>query len=116
VSTPQGTITNFSQLTGALAAISGTQANLCALVVVNPNASAAYLQLFDAPATGQNAPTLGTTAPKLSIMIPAGQTLPLVLPEGQQVTFFSAITAAATTTPAGNVAPAEGIAANFILK
>ena len=49
-------------------------------------------------------------------MIPAGQTLPLVLPEGQQVTFFSAITAAATTTPAGNVAPAEGIAANFILK
>ncbi len=123
MNTPQGTTiysalggTGAALLSNKLTAVSATTSNLTSLILSNPSTSAAYVQLFDAPATGQAAPTLGTTASKLSILVPAGQTLPLVLPDGQQLTFFTAITAAATASAAGSDAPAGGISATFTIK
>jgi hypothetical protein len=115
--TPQGTRTYFGQLTNALAAISANPGNLGTLILGNPNAAAVYLQLFDAPATGgQGVPVLGAATPKLSIMIPASGVLPIVLPEGQQLTFLTAMTAAATTTPTGAAAPVSPIDVNVIFR
>ena len=114
--TPQGTNTYSGQLAGALAAISAVPSNLCAITVGNPDSSTAYLQLFDAPMTGDGAPTLGITTPNLSLMIPAGQTLPIVLPGGQQITFQNAITAAATTTPTGATPAGSALVVNAIYR
>ena len=78
------------------------------------NAADAFLQLFDA-ATGDV--TVGTTSPKLSYFIPAGDgtlrgSTEKNYPEG--IKFSTAITYAVTTTPAGSTDPTAGINLNVV--
>lgn len=72
--------------------------------VYNPNASVAYIQVFDL-ATGSV--TLGTTAPDLVYGIPAGSAANLELANG--VNMANAITLACTTTATGSTAPGTGL-------
>src|SRR3569833_2423027 len=78
--------------------------------VDNPNASSAYLQIFDANAVA--AVTLGTMAPKLSFGIPAGGAANLDLaPDG--IRFVNGIVIAVTTTRTGSTNPASTVDYNL---
>ena len=74
--------------------VKNAQANLYGWYVVNTTAALCYLQIFN-----NNAPTLGTTVPALTLGIPAngGANQALSIPIG----FSTAMAVAATTTPAG---------------
>lgn len=69
----------------------------------NPNASAVYLQVFDAASV--SAVTLGTTVPKLSFSIPANAAANLDSSRG--IRFINGIVIAFTTTRTGNTSPAS---------
>lgn len=70
------------------------------LYCYNPNASVAYIQIFDALTANI---TLGTTVPKSSYGIPATNAKSFTLPIGDG--FLTAIAAAVTTTATGSTAP-----------
>lgn len=68
----------------------------------NPNASLVYVQFFDAASAG--AVTLGTTAPKFWVAVPAyGGVVDTTVING--CVFNSGLVAAVTTTPTGSTAP-----------
>lgn len=92
--------------------LKGSAGNLYFLEVSNPNSTDAYIQLFDL-ATGSV--TVGTTTPKLSLLVPAGNgtnygamdkvfTIPIA--------FATAITYACTTTATGSTDPTVGLIIN----
>lgn len=78
---------------------------LYSLEVQNPNATAAYLQLFD-----HASPTVGTTAPVQSYYIPGNGAMDKVF--SVPVEFAAAIKYAATTTATGAVDPTLGLVLN----
>lgn len=78
---------------------------------LNPNASAVYIQIFDA-ASGSI--TLGTTVPKLSLGLPAAAAGNVEWANG--INFATAINVAATTTAAGSTAPGTAVDCNFGFK
>lgn len=78
--------------------------------IFNGSAATAYLQMFDAAAVGNV--TLGTTAPDLSIGIPTGQQVPIIV-IGDGILFRLGIVIAFTTTRGGAVAPASSIDYNL---
>jgi hypothetical protein len=82
---------------------------LGALYCYNPNASVAYLQVFDAATT--SAVTLGTTTPKLSFGFAAtsGQTIPVGT---MGIYFANGIQVAAATTATGSSAPGSAMDCN----
>jgi hypothetical protein len=96
-----GLTTTVSQVVGATAVLSG-------YFVYNPNASVAYIQIFDSATAG--AVTLGTTTPKWSIGIPPSTGANL---SNLHMSFASGIQVAATTTATGSTAPATALDANF---
>jgi hypothetical protein len=59
--------------------------------------------------------TVGTTTPKLSLLVPAGACLdaPSVVPG---LTFGVAVTIGASTTATGGSAPSTALVANIVLK
>jgi hypothetical protein len=81
---------------------------------VNPNASSvAYVQIFDAATAG--AVTLGTTAPKLSLPVPATATFggdfgPL------GASFFAGIQVAATTGATNGTPVSSALTCNFMVR
>lgn len=75
------------------------------LEVQNPNASAAYLQLFD-----HASPTVGSTTPVLSFLIPGNGSMDKMFTV--PVDFTTAIKYACTTTPTGSGDPAVGLVLN----
>lgn len=75
------------------------------------NSAACYMQVFDL-ATGSV--TLGTTAPKLSVAIPAGSGSNQNFASG--IAFATAITVAATTTRTGSTACTVGLDVNLLYK
>ena len=84
------------------------------LHIINPNTAQAFLQLFDVAAASV---TVGTTTPKLSFLIPAGDG---TNSGGFERSFdpplhFSAnaITYACTTTATGNGDPTTGLTVNI---
>ena len=79
--------------------------------VQNPNSSDAWFQLYDADADDV---TVGTTTPKLSLLVPANGAVEAVFPVG--VEFETAITYAATTTAAGGTDPTTGLVANLFYR
>lgn len=101
------------QLLHALAAtvtqVKGAAGLLGSIYCYNPNATVGYVQIFDAASTG--AVTLGTTAPKLSIGIPAtsGNGIPL---SAIGITFLTGIQVAATTTATGSTGVSTGLECN----
>lgn len=88
--------------------VSAGQRNLVNVVVYNPNGAVEYIQLFDSLSASV---VLGTTVPKMVLPIPASTAL--TLPVGD-VTFFTGIAAAATTTAIGTTAPGTGLTANIV--
>ena len=92
---------------GAVETINGAPGLLFALEVQNSNATAAYLQLFD-----HASPTLGTTLPVQSFLIPASGAMDKVFPV--PVSFTNAIKYAATTTATGAVGPVVGLVLNAV--
>lgn len=92
-------------LAATLTAIKSSEGQLCGLQVLNNQAAAAYVQLFDA-ATGSV--TLGTTAPAMEVLAPATSQVNVPLPDGG-VWFDVAISAASTTTEAGATGSAAGV-------
>ncbi len=111
-------LTNYqSGLTTTAIPIKIGPGRLYAVEVSNPNTVSIWVQLFDLQ-SGQI--TLGTTPPKLSMMIPKGASatdaggMDKLWADG--VEFTAAITAYATTTPTGLTAPATALSANFFYK
>lgn len=99
-------------LAGTVTAIRASgQAQLGGVTCYNPNASAAYVQVFDAATAA--AVTLGTTASTLSIGIPPSLSGSFV-PGTNGVHFASGIQWAATTTPTGSTPPSTGLACNAL--
>jgi len=70
----------------------------------NPNASIAYVQVFDATSV-----TVGTTTPTEALPVPATTVASLPFP----AQFFNAIKVAATTTATGGTAPGSALVCNF---
>lgn len=71
----------FRQVSAAstnLAPIKGYAANLKGALIINTNAAARYVKLYDST----DAPTVGTTVPAITIQIPASSQLALTWPDG----------------------------------
>ena len=96
-------------LLATVTAVKTTGGNVFGWCFFNGSAATAYIQMFNA--TTANV-TLGTTVPKLSVGIPAGQTV-CPGPSLVGVRFGTAISIAATTTRGGLTAPASAIDVNF---
>jgi hypothetical protein len=77
----------------------------------NPNASAAYIQVFDVASASV---TLGTTPPDLVFAIPATSAANLEITNG--VNMATAMTLACTTTATGSTAPTTGLDLTLLFK
>lgn len=73
--------------------VKASAANLLGWNIINPNGSAVYVKFYDALAA---AVTVGTTTPKLTIMVPANGAV-YIAPNCIQEQFADAITMAVTT-------------------
>jgi hypothetical protein len=105
-----GGLSTQSSTTGATATSIKTSAGqLFGWYIGNSNTSAVYVQLFDA-LTGSV--TLGTTSPKLSLMIPAGGAANVFSDTG--IAFATGISFACTTTRSGSTGPTSTIDVNFM--
>lgn len=90
--------------------IKASAGQLGGYIIYNPNASVAYVQVFDANA----AITLGTTRPDVLIPIPPSSGANIEF--GKGVAFASGIRVAATTTASGSTAPGTGLDCTFFFK
>jgi len=93
-----------------------TDGCLCRIEVANPNAAVAFLQLFDETGTI----TVGTTTPKMSILIPKGDGSgnygSKFINFGRPgLPFGASIKYACTTTPTGSGDPTVGLTVNAII-
>jgi hypothetical protein len=77
----------------------------------NPNASVAYIQVFDAASASV---TLGSTAPDLVFAIPPTSAANLEITNG--VNMANAMTLACTTTATGSTAPSTGLDLTLLFK
>jgi hypothetical protein len=77
----------------------------------NSNTSAIYVQIFNVASGGI---TLGTTAPDMSLFVPASGGAVFSTDVG--IAFSTAITIAVTTTRAGSTAPTNTVDYNFLFK
>lgn len=91
--------------------LKGTPGNLYGFELQNPNGTDAWVQMFDA-ATGSV--TVGTTTPKLTFQVPTTGINEKVFTA--PVSFFTAMTYAATTTATGGTDPTTGLIVNFLYK
>ena len=105
--------TGNALLTNTAAAIKTSAGNLYGFDFVNTGSAAAYVQIFDAAA---GSVTLGTTPPKLSKWVPAGGSWEEKFTGEGKISFGTAITIAATSTPTGAGAPQSPILANVNFK
>ena len=83
--------------------------------IINPNSTDAFLQLFDAAVADVN---VGTTTPKQSYLIPAGNGVTYGAYEADFASdglkFATAITYACTTTATGSGDPTTGLIVNMV--
>lgn len=89
----------------AVKTINGGPSLLYSLEIQNPNDTNVYLQLYD-----HANPTVGTTTPVQSYLIPAKGTSDKTPPVPLE--FTAAIKYAVTTTVSGSGAPAQGVVVN----
>ena len=97
-------------LTNSSVTVKAAAGELGAYHCLNPNTSAAYVQVFDTA----GAVTVGTTTPVLSLGLPASSGGNLEWTMGLH--FANAIKVAATTTATGATAPATAVDCNFAYK
>lgn len=95
-------------LTNTASQVKASAGTVGGYYVYNPNASVAYVQFFD---TSLGSITVGTTAPKLSIGIPATSAANLDSAGG--LSFLTAICVAATTTAVNGTAPGTPLDLNL---
>jgi len=101
-----------SDIDNSAQTLSASETNLHGIELQNINAVDCWLQLFD-----HASPTVGTTTPVLSFLVPAGNGTnygALSLQFDPPVKFSTACTYAATTTPTGNGDPSTGLVGNFL--
>lgn len=98
-----------ASLGNTVTSIKGSAGQVYGYDLHNPNAAISYVQFFNA-ATGSV--TLGTTAPFMSVGIPANSRAALEIPAG--VAFSTAISVAATTTRTGSTAPSSPVDINIL--
>lgn len=101
-------VNNQSALTNSAVAIKATGGTVGKTLCYNPNATIAYVQLFNLAAASV---TVGTTSPLESVPIPPTLNGGFASPIGDL--FSTAISAAATTTPTGGSAPSTALTCNF---
>jgi len=90
------------------ATVKSTRGSIYTITAYNPNASVTYLQIFDSASV-----TVGSTVPKLSIGIPAAQSINIVFGSSPFITTNS-IKIAATTTALGSTAQGTAITVNIL--
>ncbi len=95
-------------LTNTVQTVKGSFGALRILQCYNPNASVAYVQVFDTTA----AVTLGTTVPALSFGFPATSSTPIAA----NMSFLKGLKIAATTTAKGSTAPGSALDCNLTFK
>lgn len=95
----------YAAQTTTVQTVKGTVGTLGGYVIYNPNATVAYVQLFDV-ATATTV-TLGTTVPDMFIPIPATSGANVL--DGTGIAFANGIKLACTTTATGLTAPGTGL-------
>lgn len=104
-----GGLSTYSGSIGATkTSVKASAGQLYGWYVGNPNTSAVYVQIFD---TALASITVGSTTPKLSLMIPAGGAANVLHDVG--IEFSTAIAFACTTTRSGSTGPAATVDVNF---
>lgn len=93
----------YAAQTTTVQTVKGSAGVLAGWFIYNPNASAAYVQIFDTA----SAVTLGTTAPDIILPVPAGSAANVFSEVG--VGMSNGIKLACTTTATGSSAPATGL-------
>jgi hypothetical protein len=102
-----GALTYFNAaLTNTVVAVKNTAGTITMFEARNPNPTEVFVQLFDLP-TGSV--TLGTTLPKIAFWVAGFGSKSIVMPDDAKIAFSNAISIAATTSVAGNAAPASPI-------
>jgi hypothetical protein len=109
--TSGGLSTAAGSIAATVTSVKASAGQLYGWYIYNPNASVAYVQIFDL-ATGSV--TLGTTTPKMSLGIPAGSAANIELSNG--IAFATAISIAITTTRAGSTGPGSTVDYNMAYK
>ena len=100
-------------LTNTVVAVKASAAaELGGYIVYNPNASVAYIQVFDVATAG--GVTLGTTRPDMVIPVPPTSGANLEFANG--VSFANGIQIAATTTDSGSTALGTGLTVTMVYK
>lgn len=94
----------FTALTNSAQVIKGSAGTFGGYYYYNPNASAAYINVYNVAAASV---TVGTTTPKLTYAIPAGAAANVEISNG--ISFSTAMSISATTTGGGNTAPATAL-------
>ena len=98
-------------LTNSAQAVKASAGQLGGWYIFNPNSSTAYVVIWN---LGTGSITVGTTAAKMILPVPAGSAANLEIVNG--IEFDTAISVAATTTATGNTAPSTALEANFWYK
>jgi len=101
----------FTALTNSAQAIKASAGQLGGWYIYNPNATAAYVNLYD---IASGSVTVGTSTPKMNLCIPPTAAANLELVNG--IPFGTAISVSATTTGGGNTAPGTALEAMFWYK
>lgn len=106
--TKGGTPHVLGALVHTATAVITTTGELRRVTCYNPNASAAYVQLFNAATSNV---TVGTTAPYDVVPLQATTTVTWAVPAGD--IYSVAISAAATTTYNGSTSPGTALVCSF---
>lgn len=110
-STPKNN-SNTALTNTVIAVKSSAAGELGGYIVYNPNASVAYIQVFDVATAG--GVTLGTTRPDMVIPVPPTSGANLEFANG--VNFANGIQIAATTTDSGSTALGSGLTVTMVYK
>lgn len=94
----------FANLGTTTQTVKNSSGNLVGFIASNPGASATYFCFYN-----NASPIIGTTTALVQVLVPAGQCVNMILPQG--VFFSNAITIAATdiTSPTNGNPPAVGL-------
>lgn len=102
----------FTALTNSAQAIKASAGQLYGWYIYNPNATAAYVNIYNIAAASV---TVGTSTPQMNIVIPATSAANILGAVGIEFT-NAGFSASATTTGGGNTAPGTALEANFFYK
>lgn len=109
VQAPSWTTKLLNGLSNSATAVKATGGQVAKVYCYNPNASVAYIQIYNVAAASV---IVGTTPPAQSYGIPPTNAAGFVLPLGGDY-YSSAISAAATTTATGGSAPGTALDCNI---